>query len=75
MRIWQKVLYDPFYSKSIFSGVSYQFCDSVIYGITLFYDTQDNAKRAAIERTWTDILRKQIMNREVLWFIPIRIML
>ena len=40
----------PFYSKSIFSGVSYQFCDSVIYGITLFYDTQDNAKRAAIEK-------------------------
>lgn len=38
----------PFYSKSIFSGVSYQFCDSVIYGITLYYDEQDGAKRASI---------------------------
>lgn len=42
-----------FYNKSIFSGVSYQFCDSVVYGITLFYDTQDDAKRTTIEKHLT----------------------
>lgn len=40
----------PLYNKSIFSGVLYQFCDSVVYGITLFYDAQDNVKRTAIEK-------------------------
>jgi len=34
-----------FYSQSIFSGVSYQFCDSVVYGITLYYDDQDGVKQ------------------------------
>lgn len=34
-----------FYSQSMFSGVSYQFCDSVVYGITLYYDDQEGVKQ------------------------------
>lgn len=34
-----------FYSQSMFSGVSYQFCDSVVYGITLYYDDQDGVRQ------------------------------
>ncbi len=39
-----------FFNKSIFSGVSYQLCDSVVYGITLFYDDHQHQRRAVIEK-------------------------
>lgn len=48
----------PFFNSSIFSGVSYQFCDSVVYGITLFYDVWDNAKRMMIEKDLNKYFRK-----------------
>ncbi len=39
----------PLYNKSLFSGVSYQFCDSVVYGITLYYNGQNSATYSSLK--------------------------
>lgn len=48
----------PLYNRSIFSGVSYQLCDSAVYGITLYFDGQDAGKAAAIRRHLKKYFRK-----------------
>ena len=40
----------PLYNESLFSGVSYLFCDSVVYGITLFYNDLDRTKQTTIRK-------------------------
>lgn len=40
----------PFFNKSLFAGVSYQLCDSVVYGITLYYTDPDRRKKAQIKK-------------------------
>lgn len=41
----------PMFNKSIFKGVSYLFCDSVVYGINLHYSDQDGIKHATIKKS------------------------
>lgn len=40
----------PLYNESLFSGVSYLFCDSVVYGITLYYNDPEGIKQPAIRK-------------------------
>lgn len=49
----------PLWNKSIFSGISYQFCDSTVYGITLFFDDSDGLKQSSIRKNLLKFFKRE----------------
>lgn len=49
----------PLWNKSIFSGVSYQLCDSTVYGITLFFNDSDGLEQSSISKNLLKFFKKE----------------
>lgn len=48
----------PFYNESLFSGVSYQFCDSTVYGVILYYEDHNREKYSLIRERMSKYFRQ-----------------
>lgn len=47
----------PLHNPSLFSGVSYLLCDSVVYGVILYHDSYSDVKRK-IEKKYSDFFKQ-----------------